>query len=218
MHKSVLTFGLLMSSLVMLAVMPFLNNNPAMAQGYYDDSYSIYPTDDKKYECRTGPFEGFFVSSVEFCKHAKFDEKKDRDAKVGPAGPQGPQGPAGPAGPQGQQGIQGIQGPIGPNGTQGPSGITQLNNTTTYSITRPIVVSPGDDAIGEGFAICDIGDFAISGGYTLNNQSPKAVEFFTVTDSPFGENAWKVRTFSNFAEVDVGGNVTAKCFDNPPLR
>ena len=48
MHKSVLTFGLLMSSLVMLAILPFLNNNPAMAQGYYDDSYSQYPTDDKK--------------------------------------------------------------------------------------------------------------------------------------------------------------------------
>ena len=56
----------------MLAVMPFLNNNNflnvAMAQGYNDDSYySQIPTDDKKYECRTGPFEGFFVSSVEFC-------------------------------------------------------------------------------------------------------------------------------------------------------
>ena len=37
-------------------------------------TYSKYPTDDKKYECRTGPFEGFFVSSVEFCKHVKFDE------------------------------------------------------------------------------------------------------------------------------------------------
>ena len=51
----------------------------AMAQGYdiYRDNgyYSQYPTDDKKYECRTGPFEGFFVSSVEFCKHIKFDDK-----------------------------------------------------------------------------------------------------------------------------------------------
>jgi hypothetical protein len=29
---------------------------------YYgdDNSYSKFPTDDKKYECRTGPFEGFF--------------------------------------------------------------------------------------------------------------------------------------------------------------
>ena len=38
MHKSILTFGLLASSLVMLAVMPFLNNNSfsnaAMAQEY----------------------------------------------------------------------------------------------------------------------------------------------------------------------------------------
>jgi hypothetical protein len=45
---------------------------------YDDDSYSTYPTDDKKYECRTGPFEGFFVGSVEFCKHLKFDKKDDR--------------------------------------------------------------------------------------------------------------------------------------------
>lgn len=50
----------------------------AMAQGYdnYSDNYSYgqdmyseYPTDENKYECQTGPFEGFFVSSVEFCKN-----------------------------------------------------------------------------------------------------------------------------------------------------
>ena len=28
---------------------------------------------------RTGPFEGFFVSSVEFCKFVKFDKDNDRD-------------------------------------------------------------------------------------------------------------------------------------------
>ena len=129
MHKSVFTFGLLASSLVMLAVMPILNNNnnhnsflhPALAQGYGHDNYgktnySTYPTDDKKYECRTGPFEGFFVSSVEFCKHIKFDDKdKDRkDVRDNRTGTQGPQGPAGPQGPQG---------PPGANGTQGPPGI-----------------------------------------------------------------------------------------------
>ena len=49
----------------------FLN---LMAQGYGDrSSYSTYPTDKKKYECRTRPFEGFFVSSVEFCKFDKFN-------------------------------------------------------------------------------------------------------------------------------------------------
>ena len=61
MHKSALTFGLLASSLVMLAIMPFLNRTIvfqiAIAQEYDkygDSSYSQYPTDDKKYECRTG--------------------------------------------------------------------------------------------------------------------------------------------------------------------
>jgi hypothetical protein len=52
-------------------LVPFTNttylfsNTVAMAQGYdnsyYGDnnSYSKYPTDNKKYECRTGPFEGY---------------------------------------------------------------------------------------------------------------------------------------------------------------
>jgi len=122
MHKSVYTFGLLASSLVMLTVMPLLNNNNnnntvAMAQEYdkyRDSSYSQYPTDDKKYECRTGPFEGFFVSSVEFCKHIKFDDKDDNRKDNNRTGTQGPPGPAGP---------QRIQGPPGANGTQGPPGI-----------------------------------------------------------------------------------------------
>jgi hypothetical protein len=121
MHKSVYTFGLLASSLVMLTVMPLLNNNNnntvAMAQEYdkyRDSSYSQDPTDDKKYECRTGPFEGFFVSSVEFCKHVKFDDKDDNRKDNNRTGTQGPPGPAGP---------QGIQGPPGANGTQGPPGI-----------------------------------------------------------------------------------------------
>ena len=56
MYKSQLfTFGLLASALVMLVLVPFLNNNsflsnPAMAQEYDkygDSSYSQYPTDDK---------------------------------------------------------------------------------------------------------------------------------------------------------------------------
>ena len=49
---------------------------------YGDSSYSTYPTDDKKYECRTGPFEGFFVGSVEFCKFNKFDDKDDRKITI----------------------------------------------------------------------------------------------------------------------------------------
>ena len=63
-----------------------------------------YPTKEKKYECRTGPFEGFFVSSVEFCKF-KFDDRKDqsRDNRTGTQGPPGPPGPQGPPGAPGYQ-------------------------------------------------------------------------------------------------------------------
>ena len=117
-----------MSSLVMLAA-PFANMNSflntAMAQDY-DDSYSKYPTDNKKYECRTGPFEGFFVSSVEFCKHIKFDDRKDnnRDNRTGTQGPPGPPGQAGITGPQGERGLTGA---TGPQGIQGVPGITYLN-------------------------------------------------------------------------------------------
>ena len=133
MHKSVLTFGFLLSSLVMLSAMPLLNNNNtvAMAQGYYgDDSYySEYPTDDKKYECRTGPFEGFFVSSVEFCKHIKLDDKDRKDSRdnrtgiQGPPGPQGIQGPPGATGATGETGAPG-QSIIGPQGERGLTGAT----------------------------------------------------------------------------------------------
>ena len=126
-------------------ILPFTNinkfSNTAMAQkngyddyveynSYLNDNtnkiYSGYPDEENKYECRTGPFEGFFVGSVEFCKHVKFDkdDRKDnnRDNRTGTQGPSGPPG-ASILGPAGPQGIQGVTGP------QGPSGITQVNAT-----------------------------------------------------------------------------------------
>ena len=85
MRKSVI-IGLLILTAGLFGVATTLNIiiSHAMAQGYDDNydgdaSYSTYPTDDKKYECRTGPFEGFFVSSVEFCKHFKFDDDNRKD-------------------------------------------------------------------------------------------------------------------------------------------
>ena len=54
-------------------------NNGYDKSSYFMDSYSDRYNDHKdkvkKYECRTGQFEGFFVSSVEFCdaKH-KFND------------------------------------------------------------------------------------------------------------------------------------------------
>ena len=238
MHKSVrvFTIGLLASSLVMLAIMPFLNNsnNAAMAQGYNsygDSSYSQYPTDDKKYECRTGPFEGFFVSSVEFCKHVKFDDKRDRDSRVGPQGPpglngtngiNGTQGPQGPAGPTGPQGIQGIQGLTGATGATGPSGITTLNSTNLYSNISVAVVPNGE--INSTVAFCDEGDALLNGGYFVLTSEPinskiNVLLDAAVTSSSSFNDAYAVTiAYSNATGTAALLFVGAQCFDNPPLR
>ena len=168
MHKSALTFGLLASSLVMLAIMPFLNQNNSfsnvMAQEYDkygDSSYSQYPTDDKKYECRTGPFEGFFVSSVEFCKHVKFDDKKDRkdNSRDNQTGTQGPPGPAGPQVPPGEVGQDGEQGNPGPNQI--------LPANLYYNPGNEVLITSGPGKSlgtpGNSTATCLTGDIAIGG-------------------------------------------------------
>jgi hypothetical protein len=242
MYKSqVLTFGLLASSLVMLVLVPFLNNNSsfntAMAQEYDkygDSSYSQYPTDDNKYQCRTGPFEGFFVSSVEFCKHVKFDDNKDdrkdnRTGTQGPAGPQGiqglpgPQGPPGAnstvPGPQGPPGanstVPGPQGPPGANSTvpgpQGPAGPSQIVNTSLYRVS-------GEDDFGNtarSEALCDDGDIIYTGSYSLSAPARTG----TVVDFPNEDfNGWIVAANSNTAEGSLGVAALAVCFDNPPTH
>jgi len=141
-NKSAITqFSLiLMSTLIMLVPFTSINfpNIKAQEYGtfddeYDDDMYSTYPTQSNKYECKTGPFEGFFVSSVEFCdaKHKKFDNDdrkshRDRDNKTGPQGPPGPIGDKGDTGDTGPRGLPGTNGTNGVNGTNGTNG-TNIN-------------------------------------------------------------------------------------------
>jgi hypothetical protein len=137
--------ALLMSLILGLGLAAFINSNSASAQnyGYQDEygdtNYSTYPTDDKPYECRTGPFEGFFVSSVEFCKHVKFDkddnrkDHKDRDNITGTQGPQGLKGDTGATGATGSQGLKGDTGATGATGSQGPAGPVNLFRCATNS-------------------------------------------------------------------------------------
>ncbi len=213
----------------MLVLVPFFNNNSflsnaAMAQEYDkygDSSYSQYPTDDKKYECRTGPFEGFFVSSVEFCKF-KFDkdDRKDisRDNRrgiQGPAGPQGIQGNTGALGPAGQNGLP---------GSQGPPGITFLNDTNIYfNNTHYIRDSTGvSNTLGN--ATCDPGDFVVNGGYKLL----EGAEVVLVDRAFVGEpgfsgppgEGWEVVVgeLNNPFNVPFIFDVYAYCFDNPPAH
>jgi hypothetical protein len=233
MHKSTrttTTFVLLASSLVMLAVMPLLNQNNgfsniAMAQGYYgDDSYSQYPTDDKKYECRTGPFEGFFVSSVEFCKHIKFDDRKDNKDRDNKTGTQGPPGPPGPQGPPGATGATGPQGLPGSPGLQGPPGITNVNASNYYSVignTSPISTISSPPSANSTVS-CLPGDVAISGEYnitTTNAAVQPATEYDLRSFGSLGPDPptnWSTQLsgFAGFFSVTT----TVNCFDNPPLR
>ena len=221
MHKSVVTFVFLASSLVMLAAMTFLNNNnfsnTAMAQGYYgydsnSNYYSQYPTDDKKYECRTGPFEGFFVSSVEFCKHVKFDDKK-RDGKVGPQGPPGPPGANGTTGATGPQGLPGTP------GLQGPPGITNINASNYYSVignASPIFPNTANSTVS-----CLPGDVAISGEYNITSQAanlpPGSYDLrYFGSLGPDPPTNWSTQLFGSGGFITV--RTTVNCYDNPPLR
>ncbi len=220
MKKSVYTFVLLASSLVILSAMPLLNNKTgAMAQGYdiYRDNgyYSQYPTDDKKYECRTGPFEGFFVSSVEFCKHVKFDDKDDRKDS-NRTGTQGPPGPAGPTGPQG---------PPGNTGAPGATGITFLNGTNLYRVVGNLTVAGEDDELLTSFVGCDSGDFPVNGlSLHFSSSSTNGTLALTGTVSndtvPADFSVLPTGYITVALDVSEGEQVQSfvTCFDNPPLR
>ena len=157
------------------------NNKQISYSDSYEDmkKYSTYPTKDKKYVCQTGQFKGFFVESVEFCKHIKFD--KDNDRKETRDNRTGTQGPPGPAGSQGSQRPQGIQGPIGPNGSQdlpGEEGPSVLNNTRFY-------IEPGTPGNSSATAFCDPEDSATGAGYE------KSSDMDIIAFGPFaGGNGW----------------------------
>ena len=200
MYKLYLPMALLMSLILGSGLAAFTSNS-ASAQNYgyeddyaYGDSYSTYPTEDKNYECRTGPFEGFFVSSVEFCKHFKFDkdDRKDRD-RGNQTGPQGPPGPPGPPGPAGNVTI---------NTT---SIYTNVGNTTTGTINDFIT----------SLAFCDAGDTALSGSFLINGTAE--IRTFEPLDTENGWNATALVT-GNAGGGGNTGSVTADvvCFDNPP--
>jgi hypothetical protein len=207
--------ALLMSLILGSGLAAFTSSNSASAQSYGyqndyygsgsssyggDDSYSKYPTDDKKYECRTGPFEGFFVSSVEFCKHIKFDDNKrdhkdrDRDNRTGTQGPPGPPGPPGPVGP------------AGPSTINTTNIYTNVGNTTSGTITTGFITS---------IALCDGGDTALSGSFDINGTAE--IRIFEPLATENGWNATALVT-GNAGGGGPNGSVTADvvCFDNPP--
>jgi hypothetical protein len=219
-----ITLLFLMGSLIMLGA-PFANlntfSNTAMAQEYdkyRDSSYSQYPTDDKKYECRTGPFEGFFVGSVEFCKF-KFDDRKDNNR----TGTQGPPGPPGPPG------LNGTQGPPGPASTipgpAGPPGITFLKATNVYREEGPqYVIGPEDDdgsgrLFATSFATCGRGDFPLNGASIIRINETSTILFIGISPGDDVDNPPRgYLTEVNNGHIGDRLQSIVYCFDNPPLR
>ena len=240
-EESLFTFGLLASSLVMLSAMPLLNNNTAMGQeygGYKNDNYSNYPTQINKYECQTGPFEGFYVESVEFCK-IKLPIGSGMQGLSGSQGPQGPQGPPGLAGgqpgpqgppgpqgltdPQGERGLTGATGMTGPVSNvprpQGPAGITFLNGTNLYRLTGPVDTAVQNGQLISSFIECDSGDSPVN-GFSLVNTVTSANLVYTGT-SQSGFNLSVLPTgFTTAAVGTIGDQVVSfvTCFDNPPAH
>lgn len=56
-------------------------NEDKYSYSYSNSEFSKYPTKDKLYKCQTGPFEGFFTSSVEFCIAAN-SNTTETDSKI----------------------------------------------------------------------------------------------------------------------------------------
>lgn len=186
-----------------------------MAQEYnkYQDSYqSQYPTDDKKYECRTGPFEGFFVSSVEFCKHIKFNDKDDNRKDNNRTGTQGPPAPAAPAAPAGPQEIQGLPGITGATGQQGPN---QINSTSIYTAEGNLSLTTGD-GLALSIAMCDLGDTVLSVSYQiiLPGDATSIIDRAVPTRDGWETSAVGPTELENAVAITT----FAQCFCNPPLR
>jgi hypothetical protein len=213
------------SLIIMLVATPSINIfSNAMAQGYGDrSSYSTYPTENKKYECRTGPLEGFFVSSVEFCKHIKFDNDR-KDHRTGTQGPPGPAGPPGLNGTQGPAGSQGIQGPpgsigaTGATGATGPAGSSLINDTNTYVNGTSVIATAANQTV-LADAFCDPGDRVLSGGHSISDGAipvfpGSIIQYSFLVDNT--QTGWSAHMLASQAGSTL--EVFALCFDNPPLH
>ena len=196
MYKLYLPMALLMSLILGSGLAAFTSNS-ASAQNYgYEDDYSNgdsyyskYPTDDKTYECRTGPFEGFFVSSVEFCKFDDDNKNHDNDGKD-------------------RDRDHDVKDRDRDNKTISVDLYTVVGNTTTGSAgtESPFINST---------ATCDAGDASTGGSFALEGNA--TIRASQPLDNETGWSAL-AEVFGN-ASLPGGplGSVTADvvCLDNP---
>ena len=210
MHKSVIILSRLFSLVSLVMLLPFANislfsNTVAMAQGneYDDKSYSnnknyddmkvsLYPTKVNKYECQKGPFEGFFVSSVEFCKDVPIVNLNGID----------PQLPPSPSDPQIIQVFSGTQ------ETTVPSSTHQVNEPNLY-FRDGIPATTNTTSQIMSVAFCDPSDKVIQGFYQLTNKQENPILGF-INQITGEKNAYSTALISS----NVTLQSTAFCFNN----
>jgi hypothetical protein len=144
------------------------------------------------------------VSSVEFCKHVKFDDRKDhnsRDNNNNRTRTQGRSGQQGPAGPQGPQGLPSPNKILPENlyyrqGNIGVGFSDQTVNSTSVCNSRDIVIE---------------GDFAIfPNPQAVPNTLLEIIKNVTNSDTnEFGKLEVSVRGTNMVVQS------SAICFDNP---
>jgi hypothetical protein len=210
MHKSVITLSSLFSLVSLVMLLPFANislfsNTVAMAQGneydgksynnnknYDDMKVSLYPTKVNKYECQKGPFEGFFVSSVEFCKDVPIVNLNGID----------PQLPPSPSDPQIIQVFSGTQ------ETTVPSSTDQVNEPNLYFRDgNPATTNKTSQIMSVAF--CDPSDKVIQGFYQLTNKQENPILGF-INQITGEKNAYSTALISS----NVTLQSTAFCFNN----
>lgn len=164
------------------------NNN----KNYDDMKVSLYPTKVNKYECQTGPFEGFFVSSVEFCKDVPIVNLNGIEAQLPPS----------QADPQIIQVFSGAQENTVPSSTDQinePNLYFRDGNPATTNTTSQIM----------SVAFCDPSDKVIQGFYQLTNKQENPILGF-INQITGEKNAYSTALISS----NVTLQSTAFCFNN----
>jgi hypothetical protein len=214
MYKSAYNFGLfLMVSLIVLSTVataiPMSNMNlfsDVIAQGYdeddsksynnnknYDDNrISLHPTKVNKYECQKGPFEGFFVSSVEFCKDVPIINNNE-------IGTQQPPSQSGPQIIQVSTGVQKNTILSSPNQVNEPNLYFRDGNLATTNTTSHIT----------SVAFCNPGDEVVEGFHQLTNKQGNPILGF-INQITGEKNAYSTALIS----TNVTLQSTAFCFNN----
>ena len=149
----------------------------------------------------------------------------EKYSRVGPQGPPGPPGPSGPPGVNGTDGEvgatgpQGIQGIPGATGATGPAGINVLNGTNVYAVfgDTAVVNNTGEGAVST--AICDDGDTAITGAFSVRTPVLSSIGTYDLRFSGPVEFT-PGEKWASFIIGEAGTSVspTALCFDNPPAH